>query len=168
MPTNLLKEQVPLGKIAYQWVVKEYERHKRERRWYVTMGILSAAMLIYAVVAGNSLFALIIVLFGIILFLHEMQPPMEVSFAITETGIIIGSKHYRYNELINFWIVYNPPLVKNLYFSSRNFFKHRLQVPLLDYDPRPIRDYLNQFLTEDLEQEEEPLSDRLGRILKLH
>jgi hypothetical protein len=97
-----------------------------------------------------------------------MQEPMDVYFAITETGINLGKKYYRCNELSNFWLIYNPPEVKNLYFGLNSVVKHRLQVPLLDFDPRPIREYLNQFLTEDLEQEEEPLSDRLARILKIH
>ena len=52
--------------------------------------------------------------------------------------------------------------------NTNNILKHRLQVPLLDNDPRPIREYLNEFLVEDLDQEEEPLSDRLGRMFKLH
>jgi len=98
--------------VVYQWAVKEYVQHQRERRWYWVMGILAAALLVYAVIAGNYLFALIIVLFGIILFLHDLLEPMEVGFAITSVGIILGKKFYRYSELKNFWFIYNPPEVK--------------------------------------------------------
>ncbi len=168
MPKDITKENVNVGNLVYEWAVKEYEKYERSRRWYIAMGVAGIASLAYAIMSGNYLFALVIILFGTVLYLHDMQEPMEVYFAITETGIILGKKYYRYSELSNFWLIYNPPEVKNLYFGLNSVVKHRLQVPLLDFDPRPIRDYLNQFLTEDLEQEEEPLSDRLARILKIH
>ena len=168
MPIDLTKENAPLGNIIYQWDVREYERHERGRRWYVVMGIIAVLMIGYAVVSANYLFVLIVVLFGIVLYLHDVQEPIAVPFAITDTGIILGRKYYRYSELVGFWILYKPPEVKNLYFTLNNLIRHRLQVPLLEYDPRPIRDFLNQYMTEDLDQEDEPLSDRLGRLLKLH
>lgn len=167
MPQDITKEGVNIGKIVYQWTVKEYEEHDRDRRWYWLMGIIGGALVLYAIIATNYLFALVIVLFAIILFMHDMVAPIEVPFVLTETGMVLGKKYYRFSELKTFWIIYNPPEIKNLYFSLDSFVKHRLQVPLLDVDPRPIRDFLNQYLQEDLEQEEEPLSDRIGRLFKL-
>ena len=168
MPINLNRVQANTGATVFAWGVNEYEKHARSRRWYVIMVLVGGALLLYSLISGNYLFALIVVLFGIILFLQDIQQPIEVSFAITEAGIVVGDKYYPFKEVVHYWIIYNPPEVKNIYFSTGNLLKHRLQVPLLDNDPRPIRDFLNQFLVEDLEQEEEPLSDRLGRMFKLH
>lgn len=167
MAQNILNSDVNIGNVQYEWSVKEYERHERGKNWYVMMGLLGAVMVAYGVVSGNYLFALITVLFGIILFMQDMVEPMEVYFALTNTGIVVGKNYYRYSELNNFWIIYNPPFTKNLYFSQDSLLRHRIQVPLYDFDPRPIRDYLNQFLEEDLDQEEEPLSDRMGRLMKM-
>jgi hypothetical protein len=125
-------------------------------------------MVTYALFVANYLFALVIILFGIVLYMHEMQPPMDVYFAITETGIIIGKKFYRFSELSGFWMIYNPPDVKNLYFRLKNIVKFRVKIPLQNYDPRPIRDYIKQYLKEEVEHEEEPLSDRLARVFKIH
>ncbi len=168
MPIDIFKAEANPGEVIYQWTIKEYDRHERGRRWYTTMGILGALLVTYAVVSENYLFALIIVLFGIILYLHDVQEPLNVIFTITDTGIVLGRKYYRYSELANFWILYNPPEVKIIYFTLNNIIKHRLQIPLLDYDPRPIREALGAYLIEDLDQEEEPLSDRLARTWKLH
>jgi hypothetical protein len=167
MPQNILNTDVNIGDVQYEWSVKEYEQHDRSKNWYVVMGLLGAALIAYGVISGNYLFALITVLFGIILFMQDMVTPMEVYFAVTNIGIVIGKKFYRYGELNNFWIIYNPPFTKNLYLSQNNVLRHRIQVPLYDFDPRPIRDYLNQFLEEDLDQEEEPLSDRMSRLFKI-
>ena len=168
MPIDITRTNVNLGKVAYQWTINEYEQYERPRSWYFTMGIIGLAMLVYAIIAANYLFALIIVLFGIILFLFDNQTPMAVPFALTATGIVLGKKYYRYSEIKNFWVIYNPPEVKNLYFSLDNLIRHRLQIPLMDYDPRPIKDYLKQYLTEDYEQEDEPMGDRLTRTMRLH
>lgn len=168
MPINLSREKINIGKVVFAWGINEYEKHDRGRRWYLIMALVGVALLLFAIISGNYLFALIVVLFGIILFLQDMQSPAEVSFAITEAGIVVGDRYYPFKEISNYWMVYNPPEVKNIYFVTSNILKHRLQVPLLDNDPRPVRDFLNQFLVEDLEKEEEPLSDRLGRVFKLH
>ncbi len=168
MPINLNKQDASTGDLVFSWSVKEYEQHDRGRNWYMIMGAVGIGLLLFSVISGNYLFALIVVLFGIILFLQDTQAPLDVFFAITEAGIVVGDKYYPFKELANYWIVYNPPEVKNIYFVTNNILKHRLQVPLLDIDPRPIRDFLNQFIVEDVDQEEEPLSDRLGRVFKLH
>jgi len=167
MPKNILKEDVNIGQVQYEWTIKEYTQYSRGKNWYWIMGLVAVTLAGYAVFAGNYLFALIIVLFGIILFMQDMVAPMDVYFAITNTGIVIGKKYFRYSELSSFWVIYNPPMIKNLYFSQESVLKHRIQVPLLDYDPRPIREYLTQYLEEDLEQEEEPLTERLSNILKI-
>ena len=167
MPQDIIKNKVDIGDVVFEWTVKEYEQHERDRRWYVFMGIIGVSLVIYALLTSNYLFALVIILFGIILFMHDMVEPIEVPVIITETGIVIGKKYYRFSELVSYWMVYDPPAVKNLYFGLNGWLRHRIQVPLLDNDPRPIRDYLDQFIEEDLEQEEEPLSDRISRLFKL-
>jgi len=167
MPQDIVKNEVDIGDVVFEWTVKEYEQHERDRRWYILTGIVGVALVSYALISGNYLFALVLVLFAIIMFMHDMVEPMDVPVVITETGVVIGKKYYRYSELTNFWMIYNPPTIKNLYFGLDGFIKHRLQVPLLDNDPRPIRDHLNQFIEEDLVQEEEPLSDRISRLFKL-
>ena len=114
------------------------------------------------------MFALILVLFGLILFFFDLQEPKNIPVAITETGIVVGRTYYRYNELQSFWFVYNPPEVKTLYFATSNVLNHRLHVSLLDYDPRPIRELLSRYLHEDLDQEEEPFSDKVARMFRIY
>ncbi|MCX6781540.1 MAG: hypothetical protein NTW66_00220 [Candidatus Magasanikbacteria bacterium] len=167
MPQDLLKQDVNFGNVVYSWSFREYEKFNRGKRWYWITGLLAALLIAYAVYTANYLFALIIVLFGIIIFLQDMNEPAELDFALTDTGIVVGTKYYPFSELEKYWIVYNPPMVKVLYFEPKSTLKHRLHIPLLDTDPLTLRDYLNQFLIEDLEKEDEPLSDRLGRMFKI-
>jgi uncharacterized membrane protein len=170
MPKRINREADNFGNIMYEWSFDEYEKYTRGRKWYIIAGIVGLLLLAYALISGINSFALIVVLFGIVLYLHEIQEPLKIDFSITDTGIVVGNRYYKYSELSAFWIVYYPEegRPKNLYFSIDNSIRHRFHVPLLNYDPRPIRDFLRQFLTEDLEQEEEPLSEKMARLLKIH
>ena len=168
MPKDLTRENVLTGDVVYAWEINEYEQYDRGVWWYVLMGGLGLALLATALLTNNYLFALVIVLFAIILYLHEMQTPLSVPFTITTIGIALGRKFYRFSELKNFWIIYQPGQAQNLYFSLGGAINHRLQIPLLDTDPLAIRDFLLQYLREDLSQEEEPAADRFARVLKLH
>lgn len=168
MPKDLTKDETNTGRVIFEWLFKEYEQYDRSKRWYIIVLILGIAMVAYALFTANYLFALVIILFGIVMYLHEMQAPMDVYFGITETGVILGKKFYKFSELEGFWIIYNPPDVKNLYFRLKNVVKFRIKIPLMDFDPNPIREYIKRYLIEESEQEEEPLSDRLARLLKIH
>jgi len=168
MPKNIIKEDVNIGEVAWQWEFQEYEQYERGFRWYLVMSLVALALIIFSVGSGNYLFALIVVLFVVIMILQNMQRPLGVVFAITDNGILLGDRFYSYNELDKFWLLYNPPLLKTLYFEPKNLVKHRLSVPLADEaNPSEIREFLNQFLSEDLEVEEEPLSEKLSRLLKI-
>lgn len=168
MPKDITREPVNFGAIIFQWIVKEYEKYSRSRRWYIVAAVLATLLLAYAFWTEAYTFMMVIILFGAVIYLHEVQEPLEVNFAITETGIILGSKFYRYSELDRFWIIYNPGDSKNLYFKVNSTFKDSLTIPLLDNDPRPIRNYLSQFILEDLDREDESLMYKWERILRIH
>ena len=168
MPKDLIKDQVNIGEVVFEWSFDEYEKYERGRRWYLVMGLLAMALVVQAVWTGNYLFALVIVLFAIILVLQSFQTPLVVTFALSDAGVVIGTKFFPYAEMDNYWLVYNPPEVKTLYFQPNGLVRHRLAAPMPDeLDPNVLREFLNQFLTEDLDREEEPLSDRLSRLWKL-
>ena len=167
MPQDLLKQNVNLGKIAYSWKFNEYQKFDRSKRWFLIAGIFAAVLITYAAYSANYLFALIIVLTGIIIILQEMNVPTELDFAVCSGGIVVGTKYYSFSELDKYWIVYNPPEVKMIYFEPKSIFKHRLGIPLDDVDPVELRAHLNQCLFEDLDKEDEPLSDRIGRLVKI-
>lgn len=167
MAQDITKTNVNTGDIIFYWQIREYEKYFRGKRWYLIMSLIAGLLIVYAVYSANYLFALMIVLFGIILIMQEMNEPGEIDFGICETGIIVGNKYYSFSELEKYWIVYSPPDTKTLYFELKGIIFHRLSINLEDANPNEIRDFLNQYLFEDLEKEEEPLSDRLGRLLKL-
>ncbi len=165
--SQIIQENTVLGNPLHEWTIQEYEQYERGRRWYIVMGILGGLSLVYALFTGNFLFALVIVLFGIIMFLQSHQTPPQLPFVITDLGIILGRRFHPYTDLQNFSIVYRPPEVKVIFFETKSMLEPTLRIPILDADPVEIRYSLLEYLPENAEREDEPLSDQIARNLRL-
>lgn len=164
---EVIQDNTVLGNPLHEWTIQEYEQYERGSRWFWLMGIIGILSLIYALLSGNFLFALVIILFAIILYLQSHQVPPQLPFVITDLGVIVGRRFHAYSELEAFYIVYRPPEVKMLFLQPKSSLEPMLRIPLLDTDPVEIRFSLLQFLQENVEKEDEPLSDQIARNLRL-
>ncbi|MFA5076189.1 MAG: hypothetical protein WC480_02100 [Patescibacteria group bacterium] len=155
------------GQELMTWSFSEFVQYERSRGWYIGAIIIMALLLLYSVLVANFLFALIVLITAIILFLRSSNEAKEIKFSIFEDGIMVGEKFYNYKEIQNFWLIYEPPVVKNLYFSFGSILLPRVQIPLQDRNPVKVRQILLKYLNEDLTKENEPFSDAMSRLLKL-
>ena len=163
------KEEFPegeYGKIFAEWDFPEYQQYKRTGVWYFWYIVISVAFLIFAIFTANPLFAIIIVMVDVIIFFQGKKDPHQIHFQITEDGIILDKKLYTYSRIENFWVIYNPPEVKELFFEFKSAIRPELAVPLQDNNPVRIREFLLQYLEEDLTKEHEGFSRGLRRTLK--
>jgi len=163
-----LTEDLVIGDILHEWTLSEYERHERGGKWYVLTLFGAVLLVVFAIFTDNFLFALVILLGVIIMFLQHHQEPPQVLFQITELGVVVGKKFYPYRELSEFYIIYQPPLVKGLFLGTKSSVRPTLRIPLYDQNPVEVRHTLLEHLDEDLEKEEEPLSESIVRFWKLH
>jgi hypothetical protein len=155
------------GETYMSWQFPEYNKYVKTKWWYITAIIIGIGLLIYAIWNANYLFAIIVILSALIIFIHDYRTPRLLNFKIKEGGIYIGKVFYPYNEINNFWIIYDPPEVKFLYFNFKSFFQPNFAVPLLDRNPIKAREILLNFLEEDLSKEDEGTEEHLSRVLKI-
>jgi len=155
------------GKILHSWEFPEYTKYKRSKVWFVVMAIISAAVLIWTILSGNFLFAIIIIMVILIYVFQERREPMTIKLNIREDGLEIGRNFYNYRDLRDFWIIYQPPEVKKIYVSFKSKIAAPLVISLENQNPLKIRKTLLEYLPEDLEKEEEPASDSLSRTFKI-
>lgn len=165
MPQENPKEK-SYGKEFISWNVLEHPNYQRGFAWYFCFIAIAVGFLIYAVLTHNFLFAFIVIMFGIIFLIHAGREPIVLNFALTEKGVVLGEKVYLWRELKKFYIIYEPPEVKTLYFEFAGM-RPRLSIPLDDQEPVKVREILLKFLREDLGKIEEPISEWLGRVLKI-
>lgn len=153
--------------VLMEWRFPEYEKRERGKSWFITAFIITAALVVWAIATANFLFALIVVMVVIIIVTHHYSEPSEVVFQITKKGIFLDDHFYPYQSMDRFWILYNPPEVKKLYFHFKSILHPQLAVPLQDRNPLKVRSLLLKHLEEDVQKEEESASEILARRLKL-
>lgn len=162
------QNKIDQGDEIMSWQVPEYEKHGRNKSWYILASLIGLLFLVYAIYTKNFLFAVIIIVAALIIILHDGREPDLVKVSITDEGIIVGRRFYDYDEVKDFSVVYKPKQgVKNLYFEFKNVFRQRLSIPLENMNPLPIRENLLKYLPEDLDRTDNPLSERLAKMFKL-
>ena len=154
------------GQVYFSWSFPEFTKHQRDGGWYFWAGIVVVLLVIYSIVSANFLFGLITIIAALIVLMFHRSNE-QVNFKITEDGISVNKKFYEYKKIKNFYIIYNPPEVKTLYFEPSSWFEPRIPIWLADEDPVKIREILLQYLDEDIDREDEPVSDQTSRIFKL-
>ncbi|MEK7532158.1 MAG: hypothetical protein AAB579_00940, partial [Patescibacteria group bacterium] len=151
--------------VLLEWEFNEYERPERSKKWYLVAGLAAIAFLIYALLARNYIFGVIIILVALIYFLYDLHEAPTVQFAITPAGVHVGRKFIRHRDIAHFWIVYKPGHVKALYLRPSIWTTPQLSIPLEEQDPLQVRGVLLQYVPENLNEEDEPVSEALGRML---
>ncbi|MFP4514391.1 MAG: hypothetical protein ACLFNO_00050 [Parcubacteria group bacterium] len=150
------------------WKIPEYDRPKRNKLWYIIAIAVILAILAYSIITANYLFTIIMIMGSIMLFYYDRQEAPMIDFVLEEEGIMIGNRFYDYDEIKNFSIVYKPKEdIKNIYFTFNNNLRNRITIPLMNQDPLFVRSHLLQYLDEDLERNHEPVSESIGKMLKL-
>lgn len=158
----------PRGKKLMDWAFDEHEHTKRSLQWYIITSLIAIGLIVYGIMDNNYLFVLIIILIAFIYYVQSRNTPLRLTFALYQTGIQIGETFYLYRELKNFAVVYEPPLVKRLYFEAKNMsLRNEISIPLLDQNPIKVRKILLDFLPENLDKEEESVSDAASRALNI-
>jgi len=149
------------------WQFPEYQEHHHSKRWWTVFGVIGIALMLFAILNGNFLFALILIMVAAIIIFRHYHEAEEVTFRATEQGIEVDSKFYQWRDIKSFWLAYEPPQVKTLILEFNSSLRPHMSIALQEQNPLEVRDILGEYIEEDLERESEPTSDALGRILKL-
>lgn len=160
-------EHIDVGTVLTAWEAWESTPIERSKEWYVVAGGIGLAMLLYALFTANFVFALIIVMFAVILLMQDIKKPSKVRACITTAGVVLGDAFYPYEDIKDFSIAYQPPDVKYLYVGFQSTFQPMLSIPLDEVDPNKVRESILPYVFENLKREGESLTDTLHRVYKL-
>lgn len=156
-------EQLREEDIKMRWQAREFIQYDRNPAWMSVIYLVAALILIYAIWTMNFLFAVLIVLAVITIYVFTQRKPKLLDMAIMKKGFKIDNLLYTFDDdLENFWILYNPPDLKTLYFKRKQSFFPQLIIQLEDQNPMKVRDLLLKSLPEDVEQDES-LVDKFSR-----
>jgi len=164
---KILDEPTGFGNSLISWEVDEHVRHNRTLAWYIIVAVIGVGLIVYALLTANFLFAVIILLFGVISYLAGLRDSERVQVHITDNGALFGAAFYPYKNIKDFAIIYEPPEVKVLYLDFHSGLHPMMSIPLEDTDPNHVRECLLPYVKEDLKRKEETLTDLVSRLYKL-
>jgi len=155
------------GRAIIAWEVDEHPHHIRTVLWYVFGAIVAVGLILFAVATANYTFAVVIMMIGVITLISTFREPDKIDVVVTTTGIVIENSFYGYQSIKDFSIIYEPPHTKVLYLDFVTPWHPLVSVPLEEVDPNRIREVLLTFCMENLERQEETLTDVIRRVYKV-
>lgn len=120
------------------WNALEYEHRERSGDWFWSLGIVALGGAIVAILLGNILFALFIVLGGATLALHALRHPHVVTFEINDRGIIVDTTLFPYQTLESYDI-HEHPHASRLIVKSQKLAMPYITIPIEDVTPDEVR-----------------------------
>ncbi|MBN1494841.1 hypothetical protein JW911_03860 [Candidatus Peregrinibacteria bacterium] len=165
-------KQPEKGPNAYEqavlsWEAQEFIQHEKGWKWFVLAGIGLTAFCAYSIYTDNwTLFIALAIIALLYLWQHFSTQPQMTKIIISRIGIKAGDKEYPFHNIKAFWIIYNPPKIKQLHLRFSTGFKPDVILQLGDQEPGELREYLCSQIRE-IEGMQESFSDHLIRIFKL-
>jgi hypothetical protein len=160
-------DAIDAGDILFTWETWEYPPTERSARWYALATGGGLVCLLYAMFTANYIFAVIVIIFALIVMMHDMKKPAKTQVYVTTEGVVFLDRLYSFKDIRDFSLTYEPPTVKNLYLTFYGSFKPMLSIPLEDANPNLVRAALLPFVYENLARDGETLTDTLRRVYKL-
>ena len=141
------------------WEAPEHAHVERGANWFWIVGIIGVASAAAAIILGDTLFGVVILLGTVTVILFAQREPKILPFAVTTRGIRMGSELFPYSTLESFHIDDENPGGPQLIVRSNRILLPLLILPIPEEYLDEIDDLLGSRLPE--EHLEEPLSHKL-------
>ncbi len=142
-----------------EWRALEHHHEEKSNDWFWAVGIVAVSIAVTAIIWGNLLFGILILVATFSLILHAVRQPKIHDIKIDGRGITIDSFHYPYKSIDSFYVNVheNPPV---LLLKSQRFFMPILVIRLDEIHPDDVHEYLKEMLYED--ELREPLLQKVA------
>ncbi len=135
--------------------------------WYAVSGAVVGLFLVFSYVTANLLFALIVLLTTLVIFIrHSLEAPM-IDCTINRIGIKVGSKIYPFEHVRHFWIIERNGDRDVLYIEEKRGLRSIIPLPIYEHSSQSLREFLQKFVEEQPDRLFEPFWEWVGRRLKI-
>jgi hypothetical protein len=143
------------------WEAYEHTHREKSSDWYWSLGIIVLTASFLAIIFGNYIFGVLLVVMGVTLGIAGSKHPKLIVFELNKMGIRIDNKLFPYATLETFWVEDNEEhdRMSQLLIQSRRTMVPLLVIPLDGVETHEIRDFL---LYNLLEKE---MSESLSHII---
>lgn len=142
------------------WQAYDREPTNNAPDWYWAVSIIALSITVTAIVLNNVLFAVLVILSTLALFLRTLQKPRLVNYELTNRGLWTNKDFQSFTTLESFWVEDNEP---KLILKAKGLITPLSIISLQSIDSQAIREFLQDYLPE--EEQHEPLSKRIMEYL---
>ncbi|MBU6370644.1 MAG: hypothetical protein KGH93_00695 [Patescibacteria group bacterium] len=139
------------------WHALEYKQKEKTADWYWAVGIIALCLVVIAIISGDGLFAVFIILAVAILIAFSVREPKLVPITLDERGVTVGTDAYPFATLHEFWVDISEPENEKILLRSKKSFIPLVVIPITDRDHLAVREFLLKHLPE------KELREPLGR-----
>jgi flagellar motor component MotA len=115
--------------------------------WYWAVGLITLALAAVALLFGEVITGIFIVVGASALVLHASHPPKTVHHEINDRGIMTDSTLYPFLSLDSFWIPHDE-LPPKIILKSRKLLMPYIVMYIDEVDPEKIREILLKYIAE--------------------
>ena len=140
---------MPRPSFKIEWDAHEYEHKERGSDWFWAVGIISISVAITAVIIGNIIFGILVLISAFALSLFANRLPNTIHMIVDERGVTRNKVFYPYSTLKSFWIDTEHPH-KKIILRSEKMFMPLIVIPLGDETlVEKIHENLSSMLSEE-------------------
>jgi hypothetical protein len=134
-----------------EWEGREYDHNPKSTDWYWALGIITVAGTIAAILFGNYLLAILVIIAATSLALHAAKQPPLHRFRLVEEGVVIGDELHRFSRMISFSVLEDiegeqPPMIS---IKTENWLSPHLIIPLAGVDADMVYAYFLHHVDEE-------------------
>ena len=133
-----------------EWEGREYDHNPKSADWYWALGIIAVAGTVAAILFGNYLFAVLIIIAAATLALHAAKEPPLHRFRLVDQGIVIGDELHPFERMVSFSVLEDvegdlPPMIS---IKNESWLSPHLIIPLAGVDADTVYAYFLQHVDE--------------------
>ncbi len=147
---------------AVNWEAPEHNHTEKGGDWFFAFTIIFIAIVLAAILLGNTLFALLMAVAGLTLAISASRRPSIIPFSVNVRGVRVGDDLYPYAILESYCIDEDDPRGPQLLLQAKRRYMPLLILPL----PPDYVDDVEEILRDRLPEEhlEEPFFVKILEI----
>ncbi|MDP1625439.1 MAG: hypothetical protein Q8L64_06835 [bacterium] len=148
---------------SFSWQTHEYAHRERSQDWFWVVGIIAGAVAITAVLFGNILFAVLVVIGAFVLCLFAARRPGVVTVEIAEKFVRVENVVYPFKELKSYWIDPEHFDGARLILEQKRIFMPHVMIPMDIADMEHVKAIMDPRLPM-VEFKENPFQEFIERL----
>ncbi|MFA6554549.1 MAG: hypothetical protein WCS89_03505 [Candidatus Paceibacterota bacterium] len=129
------------------WQAPEHFYVEKRPDWYWVVGIITLALSAVAIILGNVITGIFVLVAAVALVIHASHPPREIYHEINDRGIMVNDRFFPFLSLESFWIPHDE-MPSKIIVKSRKTFMPYIIIFIDEIDPEIVREVLLKYIAE--------------------